>query len=670
MMKIAVAVFLTIALPHATGAKVSSSGDKGSANPVITADELEASCGLNLPGGLVQVSRGVDITTLDLANFQMASEIGFTGGPVIEFSCREGSQWRNVHDGQLYQRPDQVWGIDSVVTGFPNIIAEVVTCRDEVRDMIEERVNVAPVPNHNSQSGFFSNSHTLRSLGSEMMNKSEVVTVVTSFLHSTQVYLSPSPEDLKLTPEVVSALNNLPNSFEQNKERYTDFIRTFGTHYFTSAKMGPFIQHVYRTSRPYMDRFGKEQLKEDAKKSFLTWVRTHANYSRSSMDSDSAFDVASPSDAFNKYTLSQEQLIYGGQTSTFMEQGLFPWAYEAIKSPWIFSGQLRTLSDLIEKKSPKREALEKAVQSYLDKAYLSELETIVADVIKTIPISEDSSNEQTTDNGTELQSESAKLMDLLKMVKQETSKEYPNATKVAELESLAKFHIELPNWWQKTELCFKFIPDREDRFCTGESPTCASIGSFTQIFKDWSRSAGGCQLSWGIFTPKREQVYKPPEPVGHQKVLTLVDEGSDVLWTDDDKWFRETKFCFKYFPTGVEFQCGNGSYTELCVGLNEFTPYYHDHSDSRRGGCELAWKLQHPTVDSPHVPSWFSSTRLCHRSQVFSRAVFKGTRLSQWETKCARVSEFTPPFSDGSMFRIYLHYRENYIQWAITSPHY
>ena len=93
--------------------------------------------------------------------------------------------------------------------------------------------------------------------------------------------------------------------------RYTDFIRTFGTHYFTSAKMGPFIQHVYRTSRPYMDRFGKEQLKEDAKKSFLTWVRTHANYSRSSMDSDSAFDVASPSDAFNKYTLSQVHFTVG-----------------------------------------------------------------------------------------------------------------------------------------------------------------------------------------------------------------------------------------------------------------------------------------------------------------------------------------------------------------------
>jgi len=82
---------------------------------LLTAKTLEATvlCG-NIPPGIAKLSRGVDITTLDLLPLDNSEANGF-GRTLFSFTCDKGKRWVNPFNTALsYDVPDQVETINTI----------------------------------------------------------------------------------------------------------------------------------------------------------------------------------------------------------------------------------------------------------------------------------------------------------------------------------------------------------------------------------------------------------------------------------------------------------------------------------------------------------------------------------------------------------------------------
>merc|ERR1712226_1803192 len=101
-----------------------------------------------------------------------------------------------------------------------------------------------------------------------------------------------------------------------------------------------------------------------------------------------------------------------------------------------------------------------------------------------------------------------------------------------------------------------------------------------------------------------------------------------------DDWFKDVRLCFKFDSNGDIKQCGNGTAKEICTKLNNYSPVYYDHTDKRKGGCEMQWKI---SIKNPElVPSWFANTKLCYNFKVNVReALPQGVDHQMW--LCERV---------------------------------
>ncbi len=78
------------------------------------------------------------------------------------------------------------------------------------------------------------------------------------------------------------------------------------------------------------------------------------------------------------------------------------------------------------------------------------------------------------------------------------------------------------------------------------------------------------------------------------------------------QWMKNTQLCFYWYPTGDSGQCGGGVGRTLCAKPGQWTPYYYDDTDGRKGGCKMSWGLNPPrlwevaTQYQPETPSlWF-----------------------------------------------------------------
>ena len=130
---------------------------------------------------------------------------------------------------------------------------------------------------------------------------------------------------------------------------------------------------------------------------------------------------------------------------------------------------------------------------------------------------------------------------------------------------------------------------------------------------------------------------------------------------DMDDWFRDVQLCFKFASNGDVGQCGNGTAEEICTKVNHYSPEYFDHTDHRKGGCQMQWKIWAKNPDL--IPSWFANTQLCYNYKVN----IKGKPFPKELTRqCAFVNEYTPVYLDDTTFSSYRKYTENFIQWGIT----
>ncbi|XP_059142063.1 perivitellin-2 67 kDa subunit-like [Physella acuta] len=498
----------------------------------------------NPPPGVQKIFRGVDITTLDLAPIDFQGNSGFKN-PVLNFSCNSGRNWRSPA-GTVYQLPDQIWHMTSVPGGWLTADVNIYKTYNEVR-----RSMSSDVGGEGSLFKFsFSASQNYKKLQNTITNSSKYICDVSSFESATRVDVNPSWA-LELDRFAQIYIDRmLTGTFASNPIAYNRFINEFGTHYFSSANFGGFIWMLFETNTDYFYSQTEREIQRNAKASFLKIISLRGGTVTGSTTVDQRFESST----------TQTVKYYGGDTNLLTQSGFQRWQPSVDLDPWLFSGQLKPISDLISDET-KRTSMETAVRNYVLRSYLNEL-------IRLIAAAKRKSDDAVLNRGNE---RVTTMLNKALLVE-------------SEVEDLGKFiedQIIVPNWFSdNTNLCFKWRADGDAGQCGGGAANllCAKPNSMTSVYRDdTDRRAGGCRMQWG-----------------------LQSSGFPT-------WFNQVRVCYQWYADGDGGQCGGGDASLLCANINNFTPEYRDDTDRRNGGCRMQWKLEVPSS----APLWMRTSKMC-----------------------------------------------------------
>merc|ERR1712226_470081 len=196
----------------------------------------------NIPGGLTRLATGVDITQLELFN-SVSTESGLKG-PIFDYSCDEGKLWTNAYNTKTYQIPDQVWKIEAVPGDSINKQPTVFKSYEEIKQYLFDMVGLSKL------NGAFSLSKGFQDMTKDVELDSKMIVDILSHFFNTEVMLEPY-HTIQLGFHVESFLSTLADDYEDEPEGYDEFIRTFGTHYFSSATIGPSMRNLYFVESDY-----------------------------------------------------------------------------------------------------------------------------------------------------------------------------------------------------------------------------------------------------------------------------------------------------------------------------------------------------------------------------------------------------------------------------------
>ncbi|CAL1526332.1 unnamed protein product [Lymnaea stagnalis] len=304
--------------------------------------------------------RGVDITKLDLT----PSKPGLDGfkSPVVTFTCGDGNTWRGGQGEDEYQLPDQVWQITSLPGGWLSAETDIYKSYNEIREKMTQDVGGEGL----IWKFAFSASHSYTTMQNTITNNSKYISEVSAFESATNVEFDPSWVLEMDTFAKIFIDRKISGTFEKNQSAYFTFINQFGTHYFSSANFGGFVREVLETKKEFFSSKTDSDVENNAKASFLNIISLHGGKVSSSTKVDETFSTATT--YFAQY--------FGGDRNLLVQDGIQKWQPTVDKDPWLFSGKLTQISELIENED-KRSSMEKAVDNYVLRSYLNELDRLI-----------------------------------------------------------------------------------------------------------------------------------------------------------------------------------------------------------------------------------------------------------------------------------------------------
>ena len=368
----------------------------------------------------------------------------------------------------------------------------------------------------------------------------------------------------------------------------SSFIDEFGTHYFKVANFGGHIRSVYEISTSYFSSHSDDQVKRSAKASFLSLLSARGGSVSGSTTVDSKFTAVS----------TETVRYYGGRTNLLSSDGITTWQPTVDDNPWLYSGELKPISDLLSNVSQKT-SLDEAVTQHVMRAYLHELRRLLGLVTSKV-----GSSSVTTELANRL-----RAMEALKL----------GALAEADVEKLGddiERQLNVPSWFtSNTQLCYQWRPDGDGGQCGGGAARrlCARPGSMTPVYRDDTDGrGGGCRMQWSVQS------------------------------TGFESWFSQVQVCYRWYPDGDGGQCGGGANRLLCASVNQYSPEYRDDSDGRGGGCQMSWRIVVP--DS--APIWMRETKLCFSWYPDGDGGQCGPARSR--DMCATANEWTPYYRDDT----------------------
>ena len=495
-----------------------------------------------------------------------------------------------------------MWNVDNKRVQMTKEEVHSFTSHSELQQFLAATVGVT------HENGMFARTHTYSSISDQLQTATNLIAMVHSPVLSSEATLLPKQE-LQLSAIVQKYLDNIDKDFDSDTEGYKRFIATFGTHFFSSVRFGPLVQNMFTIDRSLQNMYDRSQIETFSVESFSRWfdetlLKRHP-------------EVTAAGDQFD--TLSTRTYeVFGGRTELLARGETNEWFTTALDSPWVYGGQLVPIYDLISDERQK-ESVRKAVEAHLDRASVEDIESRLKVAI---------GKYQNSGRASDLKSIEKEVI----LLRQKKSIEHTLANHWV---NALKYSLAAPKWWQEAEICFKYANDVPGKYCSGAKPTCAPLNQFTEMYQDWSRKQGGCQMMWGLFVP-----------------------------AETEAWFEETvKLCFNFSSVGQTFQCGLADHKngEVCTVVNQYSAPLYDHTDSRtKGGCNIAWKLG---LDRPDLaPTWLLNSRFCYSYKKRSKRLYM---TESTDTICSLVGDYTAPFFDNSHFRASINYAENYIQWGV-----
>ncbi|KAK7469689.1 hypothetical protein BaRGS_00036271, partial [Batillaria attramentaria] len=158
----------------------------------------------------------------------------------------------------------------------------------------------------------------------------------------------------------LSSVNKLPPTYEDNIAGYERFVQDFGTHYISVGKWGGIMMMYLETNSSYSEKKTEQEVSAQAEATFNSVLTVKGGTSISNTEIDSEFTSST----------RRHVSFFGGDWNLMDITGLQAWQPSISANPWLYSTQLKLISDLIRDPSRKA-AMEKAVMDYLMKTYLT-----------------------------------------------------------------------------------------------------------------------------------------------------------------------------------------------------------------------------------------------------------------------------------------------------------
>ncbi|XP_059159764.1 perivitellin-2 67 kDa subunit-like [Physella acuta] len=540
---------------------------------------LEAKACTSLPPGLLRLVKGADLARLDLLPLEPKSDSGLVS-QVLALTCDDENQWKSAK-GKVYDLPDQVWQITSVPGGYMSSEVTTLTTTTQVRDSLSASVGVE------GESGqfAFSTSVSFNLMQSSITNSSSVLSVVTAFSGAVRIDVNP-PQNLQLDAAPQKYIDtNLTGSFESNPDAYYKFIKTYGTHYFSRGNFGGYIKMVCETKSDYFATTSETSIETNAQ----------ASYNEMIAQAGTSTPLSSKVDSTYKNNTKTSIKFYGGDTALIAKEGLGKWQPSVEDNPWLYSGKLKPISDLIKNATKKAEMI-KAVEFYMLKNQLDSLE---AQMI-----------------GTKAKSDNSMINQLLGDVQLQKKKQFPSSLTVRALTLNFAEYCTIPVWFQKAKLCMTWKGTKDAAQCGGPgvpAQICAQVNNMTQWYLDNTDSRqGGCNMSWGL------------------------------LASGFAGFFDNIRICYQFSAENDPAQCGNAIGGQFCSpATNSFTTPYFDDTAGRKGGCKLQWMLKAPTSVAP---IWMQAVQLCFKWEADGDAAQCGGGAAN--SQCVSVNQWTKFYTD------------------------
>ncbi|OXA43234.1 Complement component C9 [Folsomia candida] len=321
-------------------------------------ESLELDTCANPIPGISRILLGVDVTKLDLRHDYSVDHVdGFTT-KLLDITCKEGGTWTSPFSGVKYDVPDQVLQVVALPSGLVASDTLLHTNMESVRHSMSEEAGISSV-----KEGLFSASLSFKNSQTSLFNSSRFVATMKAFVSTAGIdFIPPTDLGTSLNKYFVDALQALPVTYEEHPEAYDSFISTYGTHYYASGYFGGSLSTYFEVDKSFRRLTSDNEVKANAEATFFGILKTHGAYDG---------NVSTISEEFKRAS-HNSQRYYGGVANLFEKDGYTKWWPTVEGNSWLYGGVLKPVSELVPI-GKQREALSKAVNVYISKAYLREV---------------------------------------------------------------------------------------------------------------------------------------------------------------------------------------------------------------------------------------------------------------------------------------------------------
>lgn len=276
-------------------------------------------------------------------------------------------------DGVEYDVPDQVLSIDLLPRDSLKTHLGIINNLDEARNELKGPLGMLDRPVR----GLFSESGSYKSYQRVILNGTKFLATLQVVTPSTRINLAPRTSLRKSLTEFMSDFlsEEMPKKYRESPDKFQEFIQNYGTHYFKSAMFGGVFSHVTQVDQSVREFLSDREIRQNINMYFMALLSRKGVVSK-------VFEKKDNKSFREKLTTNQS--YYGGDAFLLEIDRYENWLPSLPRNPWLVSGQLAPITELIRNETLKAE-LDTAIQVHLGLAYIQDCKRILNAQMKKFP---------------------------------------------------------------------------------------------------------------------------------------------------------------------------------------------------------------------------------------------------------------------------------------------